>query len=253
MTARPMISIITPAFNAADSIADSIESVREQSFHDWELIVVDDGSADDTATLAEEFAKKDARIRVLRNPVNAGRIAARNRAVAEARGRFIAFLDSDDIWEPEKLRKQIDFMHEHTAVLSFTAYRKRLGRDGQQSSPVPVPGMRDHATLLLENVIVCSSAIYDADLLGKRYMREEVEREDFALWLDILRDGHTAFGLNEPLVILVKQTGSQSSNKLRAVQDTWNMYRDVENLGGIRLAWVFVNYLLRTTWRYFRW
>ena len=250
---NPDVSIIMPAFNASETISDAITSVVSQDFPDWELLVVDDASEDDTRAIVESFRAKESRIRLIENPVNRGRIESRNLAIELAQGRYIAFLDSDDFWLPTKLSRQVALMESERAVLSYTAYRKFRDDDGASSRVVNVPLALSYEELLRENVIACSSAIYDAGVLGKRYMNPRASREDFMLWLDILSDGERAVGLDDPLLMLRKRRGSQSSDKMKAVRETFADYRDIVGLRGWKLAWIFGNYFLRSLLRHVRW
>ena len=253
MNARPLVSVIMPAYNAEHSIAEAVSSVQLQSIDDWELIVVDDASTDGTREILESLARADGRLKLLRNTVNEGRIRSRNTAIAEASGRYIAFLDSDDQWQSQKLEVQLAAMSDENAVISFTAYWKRLADDGRRSQVIPVPGRLTWESLLLENVMPCSSVVYDTRHLGKRYMNERAGREDFMLWLDILSDGYEAIGINEPLLLLTKQRGSQSANKFRAAIDTLRDYRQIVGLRGLRLWRVFASYAVRSLLRHRKW
>lgn len=224
----PAVSVLMPAHQAATTLAAAIDSVRAQTWTDWELLVSDDGSRDGTAAIARAAAEGDARIRLIRSEETSGAAAARNRALAVARGRYIAFLDADDLWLPEKLARQIPFMQRTGAVLSYTGFFRR--RPGRAARRVHVPAQVDRDRLLHGNVIGCLTAVYDAGQIGHVPMRPLRRRQDYALWLDILRLCPRAEGLDEPLAIYTLQPGSLSANKWAASRDTWRMYRDVAGL-----------------------
>ncbi len=224
----PLVSVLMPARNAAATLAASVDSVRAQGLAEWELLIADDASTDATLSLARALAASDERIRVLDAPAgHAGAAQARNRALVVARGRYIAFLDADDLWHPDKLERQIAFMTETGAALSYTGYlRRKAGRDRR----VRVPATVGYDELLRGNVIGCLTAVYDTALCGRAPMPPIPRRHDFALWLDILRRTGPARGLDLPLAVHSVSGRSLSANKLAATADTWRMYRDVIGL-----------------------
>jgi glycosyltransferase involved in cell wall biosynthesis len=235
-----------PARNSARHLEQAIESVVRQTHRDWELIVVDDGSTDATWSILERLAARDARIRTLRLPHSAGPARARNLAIQLAAGRFIAFLDSDDVWLPAKLERQLDVMQRTGAVLSFTAYRKIDSHGNLGHSVIEVPPTVTYAELLKTNVIACLTAVYDALALGKMVM-PEVRHEDYALWLAILRRtfgaaGTPVAGINEALACYRVHDSSVSHNKLKAAGMQWAVYRQVERLSLRRSLYYFLHY-----------
>jgi teichuronic acid biosynthesis glycosyltransferase TuaG len=237
----PLVSVITPAFNAAATLPATIASVGAQTFPGWEMLIADDGSTDGTAAIAAVWAARDPRVRPLPGP-RAGPAGARNRALRAARGRFIAFLDADDRWRPEKLARQLAFMERENASFSFTAYRREdaLGRD---LGDVHAPERVDHAGLLKGNVIGCLTAVYDTAHFGKVEMPPLPLRQDYALWLALLRRGGEARGLDEVLADYRVVPGSLSGSKLRAARGTWAVLRR-EGLPLPRAAWCFGHYAL---------
>lgn len=225
-----LVSIITPSYNSARFIGATLDSVVAQSWPDWEMIVVDDGSTDDTVAMVQARAEAEPRLKLLRMARNGGPAASRNLGIEHARGRYIAFLDSDDLWAPDKLARQIPFMADRGAPLSYTAYRK-IDEDGTPcGGPIAVPLSIDYRALLNSSMIGCLTAVYDTRILGKVAMPLIAKRQDYGLWLQILRAGHVAHGLPEPLACLRKRQGSVSSNKLSATWYTWKVYRDLERL-----------------------
>lgn len=226
----PTVSIIMPAHNADGVLERAVASVLAQTFQSWELLIVDDASRDDTAKIAAALAANDARIRLLSQPERAGAAQARNRAIRTSKGRFIAFLDADDEWLCEKLSRQLAFMQETGAALSYSGfYRLRAGANvpGHQ---VKVPKTVSHKALLNGNVIGCLTAIYDSKIFGRAEMPDLWRRQDYALWLKLLRRIEHAHGLQEPLAIYHSQKSSLSSSRIRGLIATWQLYRGVENL-----------------------
>lgn len=230
----PAVSVLTPVYNADATLARAVASVRAQSFADWQLILSDDASTDGSWALAQELAAGDPRIRAIRADVNGGAARARNAALAQAQGRYIAFLDADDAWLPDKLDRQIAAMQAQGAALSYTGYW-RVRPDGARRE-VRVPATVDHAGLLRGNVIGCLTAVYDSAALGKIPMPDIRRRQDYGLWLQILRRIPRAHGLSEPLALYHQSATSLSSSKLAAQRDTWRLYREVEGLSRAQAA-----------------
>jgi len=232
----PLVSVVTPAWNAAGFVEETIRSVQAQTMPDWEMLVVDDCSTDDTAAVVERLAADDPRVRLVRQPRNAGPAMARQAALDRAGGRFVAFLDSDDLWLPHKLERQIAFAQAMRAALSYTAFR----RIGETGSPVgrliAVPARLDYRTLLKNTSIATLTALVDREVSGPIAMKDE-PYDDFCLWLSILAHGHVAHGLDEDLARYRVRGGSVSSRPLRSAGWAWNIYRNVERLSLPRAAW----------------
>lgn len=251
----PMVSIIMPVCDCRALVGASIESVLGQTYADWELLAVDDYSRDDSADVVHEFSRMDARVRLLRNHGRRGAARARNFAIRSSRGRYIAFLDSDDQWLPRKLEKQVRFARRTRAPLTFTAYYKIDARSTETAASfapngrvVSAPLMLEYRHMLRQDYIGCLTAMYDAGQLGRVLMPEISRRQDYALWLEILRPGRRALGLAEPLALYrAQRPGSLSSNKLRAAGFNWQVYRDVEQLPLPRAAAAFGNYAFRAS------
>lgn len=234
------VSVLTPVRNGAAVLARAVRSVQAQTCSDWEMIIVDDGSEDDTRTRAAALAAADPRLRLLCHATGQGAAAARNTGLAQARGRFIAFLDADDAWEPEKLTLQLSAMEATGAGLSYTGFRRI---SAATSRTVTVPDRVTRAELLRGNLICCSSAIYDRKLLGTVPMPGLKLRQDYALWLTLLARVPEAVGVPQALVNLHVTPGSLSSNKLRAMRATWRMHRDHFGTGPLRAAFYVAAHL----------
>lgn len=247
MTA-PLVSVITPVHNGADTLAETVASVQAQSLEDWEMLLVDDGSQDGSRVLAETLAAADPRIRVSGWAENRGPAAARNAGIRAARGRYIAFVDADDLWLPEKLAAQISHMKQGGAGLGFTAY-ERMDAGGNLLGRVGVPARAGHDDLLRSNVIASVTAMYDTAVYGRVEMPDIRRRQDYGLWLLLLRQGGEAHGLNEVLARYRVRPGSLSANKFVAAAATWRLYREVEELSRPRAAWCLAQNLSRAAAR----
>lgn len=236
-----LVSIITPSYNAEKYLALTIESVLAQTYQDWEMLIVDDCSPDNANQIVEEYAKKDSRIKLIKLDSNSGAASARNKAIALALGRYIAFLDSDDLWFPEKLEIQIDFMQKNDFAFTYTAYEK-VNENGKFFQVVNVPRKISYRKLLKTNVIGCLTAIYDVKKLGKVYMPTTTKREDFATWLNILKNVECGYGVQEALAKYRVYDTQSSSNKVRMAGETWKLYRNVEKLSFFESIYFFLHY-----------
>ena len=237
----PRVSVITPAYNAAARIGDSIRSVQAQSLEDWEMLIADDCSQDETAELVEDEARTDPRITLIRCAVNGGSGAARNAALSRAKGRFIAFLDSDDLWLPEKLARQTAFMQDSGCAISYTAFR-RLTADGSRTGRlIEVPNRLTYRALLKNTAIATLTAMVDSRQTGPLRM-STARRDDYILWLSLLRRGFNAHGLQEDLARYRVVAGSLSSRPMRSAAWTWSVYRETECLGLVRASWCMAHY-----------
>lgn len=236
-----LVSIITPVYNAEKYIEDTINSVLNQNYCNWELFLVDDCSTDNSMIILEEFAKKDNRIKIIQLKENSGAATARNVGIERAKGRYIAFLDSDDIWMSNKLEVQINFMKENDISFSYTNYMK-FDEDGTERGIVKIPARVTYNELLKSNIIGCLTAVYDAHKIGKIYMPNIRKRQDYALWLKILRKNIDGYGINKVLAKYRVRENSVSSNKLKAALYQWRIYRQIEKLGLFKSLYYFINY-----------
>jgi len=230
-----LVSIITPMYNSENFIISTIKSVCMQSYQNWEMIIIDDGSTDNGVDRVKELENNDKRIRIIIQESNKGSAQARNTGIKHSRGRYIAFLDSDDLWESEKLKNQLKFMKEKNSPLSFTAYQK-INEEGEFLGQVNISTPKiEYKDLLKTNHIGCLTAIFDTKLLGgKMYMPLLEKRHDHGLWLSILQQGHTAYGLKEVLGKYRIRDGSISNNKIDNVKYQWKLYREIEKLNIIK-------------------
>lgn len=226
------VSIIMPLYNCAKFVEESIQSILEQTYSNWELIIVDDCSIDNGASIVKQY--EDERICLIILKVNGGAAIARNIAIEKASGRYIAFLDADDLWHKEKLSKQISFMQQNQYFFTFTTYEKIIETGERTNEVVRAPDKLSYKEQLKYNHIGCLTVMYDSYRLGKVYMPKIRKRQDYALWLKILKGGITGHGLNENLSYYRLRNNSISSNKLEMLQWNWRLYRNVENLSIIK-------------------
>ncbi len=245
----PVISVITPSYNSEKTLSHTLNSVLAQTFPEWELLVADDCSPDNANAVIEAYAARDSRIRSIKLDENGGAAVARNTAIEQARGRYIAFLDSDDRWLPTKLEKQLRFMQENDVAFSYTAYEK-MDEQGNLAGVVGVPERVNYKDLLKVCSIGCLTAMYDTEILGKVYMPLIRKRQDLGLWLRILKQIPYAYGMNEVLAQYQLRSDSISANKYNAAFYTWRLYREIEKLNLCRAGYFFshyaVNGVLRT-------
>lgn len=243
---KPTVSVIMPTHNDVKYLTRAIDSVISQSFKDWELLVVDDGSTDDTPDVIAEYCKKESRIKAFRiDQASGSPTKPRNIGIENATGRFIAFLDSDDLWLPTKLEHQMDvFEKEDKAAIVFSYY-KVISEEGiTMQGAITSPAISDYKHLLKGNVIGCLTTIYDTDKVGKQYF-PYCGHEDYVVWLSILKIGWKAYNTNTVEAKYQVKESSVSSNKFKAMQWQWNIYRNVERIGVLKSVYYFINYAVR--------
>lgn len=234
-----LVSIIMPAYNSAHMIVSSIDSVRQQDYSHWELLITDDGSTDSTVELVQQLADIDPRISIEVNPVNSGAGFSRNQSINRSKGKYIAFLDADDLWLPNKLSTQVAYMEQTGALFSYTAYQKFS--DAGLGGVIMPPTRVTHHQLLKGCVIGCLTAMYNAEVLGRQTMPLIRKRQDMGLWLKLLKLCDEAHGIPEVLAQYRTDSG-MSQNKLNAARYQWRLYRDVVGLNLLQCSWYFCWY-----------
>lgn len=230
---KELISVIIPVYNAKKYIRQTIESVRRQTYGNWELLLVDDHSDDGTAQYLKKYIKTtgDKRIRLIEQEANLGAAHARNTGVKESRGRYVAYLDADDLWAKSKLEKELSFMKEKHVAFVFTGYEFANDKGKGTGKVVRVPATLNYDQALKNTTIFTSTVMFDTGLIGKELLQmPNIKSEDTALWWKILKNGYVAYGLNENLVRYRRVGGTLSSNKLHAITRIWNLYRKREHL-----------------------
>ena len=246
MKQTEMVSIVIPVYGLEHLIRETMDYVRAQTYTDWELILVDDRSPDTSADLIEQYCREypGCRIRLLRQERNRGPALARNRGVEAAEGRYLAFLDGDDIWEPDKLRRELEFLKEKDAAFVFMSY-EFAEPDGHGTGRIAhAPETLTYREALRNTTIFTSTVMFDLEKIPKEKLRmPDMKSEDTALWWSLLREGITAYGLDETLVRYRRPAPGQkslSSNKVEALRRIWNLYRKAEHLSVPRSMGNFV-------------
>ena len=239
---QPLVSVIMPCYNMERFIADTIRSVIHQTFADWELLIVDDASTDGTVALAQSLAQQDERIVFSANSEHAGIAPTRNSCIKKAKGRFLAFLDADDIWHPEKLERQLHFMLDHHIGFSYSSYDLIDESGKPMEKTIKTAGDLDYKAYLRNTIIGCSTVMVDTDLVGPVVVPNFRTSEDAATWLNILKKGFKAYAIETPLTSYKIRRKSASSNKLKASADLWKVYRQNEKLPFFKAVYYFVCY-----------
>lgn len=245
MNERPLISVIMPAYNAAQYIEEAIRSVMDQTLTDWELLVIDDCSADETCSVVERLTEEDSRVRLICREENSGGAAkVRNQGIDQCRGDYVAFLDSDDIWLPGKLLAQLEMLQQAGADLCYTSYAV-IDSCGNPAKPdYLVPEQTDFESMLRENVIGCSTVLLRRELAQKYHFNTDFYHEDYILWLQLLKDGCRAAGCTQVLTKWRYIETSRSFNKVQSAKNRWKIYRDYLKLPLLKSAGVFCSYIL---------
>ena len=244
----PLVSIITPSYNASSYIVETIESVLSQTYENWEMIVVDDCSSDETLNILNKYLEKDKRIKLISNKMNMGAAQSRNRAIEISEGKYIAFLDSDDLWLGKKLEKQIALMEAENLMLSYTSYYT-INEDSETLSTFYAQDKVNYFDMLKTSSIGTLTTIYNVEKLGKFYF-DDIGHEDYVMKLQILKQIPYAKGLNEPLAKYRIHTQGLSSNKLKTALWQWHIYRKVEKLSFIKSMYYFMHYTYNGIFKY---
>jgi len=241
---KEKISIIVPMYNAEKFIGKTIESVLAQTYQNWEMLIMNDVSTDNSLAIVSVYAKKDERIKIVNTEKNVGVVKGRNFLIDLASGKYIAFLDADDYWHNEKLEKQIKFMKEKNASISCTEYT-RVKENEEKINDVIIKEEISYNDMLKNNYLGCLTVIYDAKKIGKRYFKELEKNEDYVLWLEIVKDVNTIYGLKENLAYYRVLDNSRSSNKVKTAKVRWEIYRKIEKLSLLKSLYYFLHYAIR--------
>lgn len=240
---EPLVSVITPVFNSEKYLGSTIASVLNQTYRNWELWLINDCSTDNSFALMQSFSAQDKRIHAVSLDKNSGPAVARNKGIENAGGRYIAFLDADDLWKPEKLAVQIAFMQENNFALSYSHYDV-IDENGKPTGrTIYCPAAINYKKLLIENQIGCLTGIYDAEQLGKIFMPLIYKRQDYGLWLNILKTGVTGHGIQQSLAFYRKYSTSLSGNKFGVLKYNWLLVRKYQNLNFPEASFYFFLFL----------
>lgn len=245
------VSVVMPAYNAEKYIEQAVRSVLDQTYPNFELIIVDDCSQDATAEIAQKLAQEDERIMLLQNPQNSGVSASRNIGVLHAQGEWIAFLDSDDMWTTDKLEKQMALVSVHPDAALFYTGSAFVDQNGvRYRYEMPVESEVTYRTLLRRNLLSCSSVLVKRDFMERYPMRNPKTHEDYGTWLRIMRETRVAYGIDEPLLIYRIAKGSRSSNRVKSAGMYYLTCRDV-GYNSAASAFLTFRYTFYSVWK--RW
>ena len=252
MIESPLVSIITPVYNAERFVEFTLKSVLAQTYTNWEMIMVDDCSKDGSVDIIQRYMDKDPRFQLIKLDKNSGQGIARNRAIETAKGQIIAFLDSDDIWLPEKLEIHVKFMVENNAAFSHTSYGyiDEEGNIIKSTFHVSKNPVR-YRDLLKWTEISCLTAMYDVNQIGKMYMPDLRKKQDYALWLSILKRGFTSLPLDVELAYYRQVKGSVTSNKWKLIIPHWKFLRVQEGLNVFESFYYLLWWVFSGIWKYY--
>jgi len=240
---KNLVSIITPSYNSSMFIEECVNSVLTQTYSNWEMLIVDDCSKDESREIIKSFSDKDKRVQHCFLEENVGAAEARNIAIRKAKGKYIAFLDSDDIWKSDKLEKQIAFMKKNDIAFSFTSYQP-ISEDGNDlANIIKAPKEMTYHSYLKNTIIGCLTVIIDKEKVEEFEMPVIKSSHDMALWLLIMKRGFSAYGFDENLARYRVVSSSNTVNKIKAAKDVWKVYREIEGLNLFYSFWCFVNYV----------
>lgn len=234
-----LISIITPVYNSEKYISDTINSVLAQTYTNWEMLIADDCSSDNSAEIIKRYT--DSRIKYFKLEANSGAAIARNKALEKAKGNYIAFLDSDDTWKPEKLEKQLKFMIEKDIGFSFAGYE--IIRD-KKNKIIEVPDTLNYNQFMKNTIIGTLTVMLSRKHVGEVRLVDVKKDHDSMTWAKLLRQGNTAYGLNESLAYYRKVEGSISNNKIKAAKNHWNNLRKIEKLSLPKAMYFYFFYVI---------
>lgn len=241
---NPTISIVTPCYNGQSTISNTIESVRNQIFSDWEMIIVDDCSTDDSADIIQYYNTKDSRIKYFKTKQPSGSPSLpRNLGIDKATGKYIALLDADDIWMPDKLQKEVEFLENNGYDLAYSYYEKMNWEGKRDNRIIKTREKTSYKDLLKSNSIPCLTSIIRKDIIGTTRFKQ-IPQEDFCFWLDILKKGYTAHNLCEVTALYREAKTSRSANKLDMFKGYWNVIRNHQHIGLIPSCYYMVTYTI---------
>lgn len=238
-----LVSVITPVHNASKYLGETIDSVLTQTYRNLEIILIDDASTDSSREIIKKYQELDQRVKSVLLDVNGGVANARNVGIKNAKGRFIAFLDSDDLWKVNKLEEQINFMIENDYEFTFTSYEFIDESSNKLGTVIHTKDKVSYSDLLKYNVIGCLSVIIDRNKIANIEMKH-IRHEDYSTWLNILKQGYTAYGLDKNLAYYRTRLNSLSGNKIKSAMWTWNIIRNEEQIPLFKAIYYFIHYAL---------
>lgn len=251
MNMQDLVTVVTPSWNSEKYIEETIRSVQAQTYKAWEMVIVDDCSTDNTVEIVKKISAEDPRVKLIALEENGGAAKARNISMRSGTGRFVAYLDADDIWKPEKLEKQVEFMKKNKCGFSCTSYEV-IGDDGTPKNKyVHMLPKVDYVGFLTNNLLQTVGIMVDTSIVDKKHieMPDLRRRQDAATWFQVLKAGYECYGLDEILAEYRRAENSLSSNKFKAVKGTWSLYRDIEHLSLPFSCYCFVRYAFLAVWK----
>ncbi|KGX91074.1 glycosyl transferase [Pontibacillus halophilus JSM 076056 = DSM 19796] len=243
---NPLVSVVTPVFNGERYLYDCVQSVLKQTYSNWEMILVNDASTDGTAHLLEDLSKDDKRIKPVSLMYNRGAAYARNEAIRRANGKYVAFLDCDDYWHPDKLRKQIQFMEQYHHPFTYTNYAL-VNERGELLEEMTLSPTLTYRDLLKRNSIGCLTVILNREHFHELHM-PSIGHEDYATWLQCLKEIDGAYGLEESLASFRVRKQSLSSNRWKGLKWRWGVYR-YQRLNYVQSCYYMVSHTLQSKLR----
>jgi glycosyltransferase involved in cell wall biosynthesis len=247
-----LVSVITPCYNSAKYIAQTIESVLTQSYQNWEMIIIDDCSVDDSVKIISVYQEKDDRINLYKTKACSGSpMEPRNMGIEKASGQYIAFLDSDDVWLPNKLENQIKLFNEKNIGIIFSNYEKISEKGNRNNRIIRAPPVVTYNELLKSNCIGCLTVVYDASKIGKVYF-DKFHHEDYVLWLTILHSGYIAKNTNTVEALYRVNKKSISANKFIVLSWQWKIYRNFLKLSLFQSVFYFCFYIIKSFTKYLK-
>lgn len=251
-TTPPIASVVMPSYNEQKNIEAAIRSVMRQTLQDWELLVVDDCSTDATVSIVKKLMQEDERIKLICSNCNQGVAAARNHGLDLCRGDYVALMDSDDIWFPDKLAKQIQLAQEKAADIVYCSYQIINDAGSSICADFIVPPATDFQASLTQSVMSCSTILLSREIVDHYRFSTKYYHEDLALWLQLLKDGYKAFGVEEVLASYRLSSGTRASNKLRTVYHRWKIYRKMMGFSVFQSSKLLIRYALLGLQKYKR-
>ncbi len=252
MQSNPLCSIVTPCYNAAKSLCETIESVTRQSYQNWELIIVDDCSSDNSLDIIKNYVMQDERIKYFRTTEPSGSPSLpRNIGIDNACGKYIAFLDSDDLWFPDKLQKEVDFLENNDYHIVYSYYKKMTWDGRRDNRIIKTIDKSTYSSLLKSNSIPCLTSIINRDVIGSTRFKQ-IPQEDFCFWLDILKKGYIAYNLREVTALYRVARNSRSANKIDMFKGYWNVIRNHQHIGLLYCCYYMLTYTIHGFAKYLK-
>jgi teichuronic acid biosynthesis glycosyltransferase TuaG len=245
-----LVSIITPTYNSAKYISETIQSVQNQTHQNWEMIIVDDGSTDHTISIVEGFKKSETRIHLIKQNKNVGPAITRNKGIEFAKGKYLTFLDADDIWFSDFIQNSIETIQQTAVPFVFSSYKRSDEELNFVYSDFIVPQKVSYTDILKTNSISCLTAFLDVEVLGKKFMPIIHKRQDMGLWLQYLKEIPFAHGIQKPKAIYRIRKNSLSRKKSNLIKYQWQFYREVEKLSMAQSAYYMLHWMVRGFLKY---